>query len=89
MQDDNDLSFLDVTDLSTLSETEMDRRNKYWASRTANERLQELQRLNIAKWGEKAFGPMKKTLVWVQFAGTPEETCKVIFEEKEDRKDLE
>lgn len=87
--DEEDLSFLNVTDLDTLSKEEGYRRNEYWASKSVGERLAEMQRLNIAKWGEKAFGPMKKTLVWVQFAGTPEEMCKVIFEEKEDREDLE
>ena len=65
MQDDYDLSFLDVTDLKTLSESEMDRRNKYWASRTANERLQELQRLRVAEYGKAANGPMKKVLTFV------------------------
>jgi len=55
MSDEEDMSFLDVTDLETLTREEMDRRNAYWASRTCNERLREMMRLNIAKWGEEVF----------------------------------
>ncbi|CAN5491630.1 hypothetical protein BH10ACI2_BH10ACI2_08760 [soil metagenome] len=49
------LSFLEVTDLDTLTREQMDRRNAYWGSRTPNERLQEMMRLNRAKWGDEVF----------------------------------
>lgn len=57
-----DLSFLTVSDLESLSKKDADRRNLYWASRSVAERLREMQRLRVAKWGEKANGPMKKIL---------------------------
>lgn len=52
---------LSVTDLSTLTREQMDQRNEYWASRSLNERFEEMMRLNIAKWGEKAFEKMDKS----------------------------
>ncbi|MEO6656006.1 MAG: hypothetical protein ABIO36_07965, partial [Pyrinomonadaceae bacterium] len=45
----------DGADLETLTREQMDRRNAYWRSRTPNERLQEVMRLNIAKWGAEVF----------------------------------
>lgn len=53
MNEDGDMSFLTVTDLSTLSREEMDRRNAYWLSRLFEERWHEIARLNRAKWGDE------------------------------------
>lgn len=55
MSEEEDMSFLTVTDLETLTRDQMDRRNAYWASKTTSERLKEAMRLNIAKWGEEVF----------------------------------
>lgn len=57
-----DISFLTVTDLETLSKEDADRRDAYWASRSVADRLKEIQRLRVAKWGERANDPMKKVL---------------------------
>ena len=55
MTDDEDMSFLEVTDLGTLSREQMDRRNAYWASRSTEECWGEMMRLNRAKWGDEVF----------------------------------
>lgn len=55
MLEEEDMSFLKVTDLEILTRDQMDRRDAYWASRTHNERLREMMRLNIAKWGDEVF----------------------------------
>ena len=54
---------LSVTDLSTLTRDQMDRRNEYWASKSPNERFGEMMRLNIARWDEKAFEKMDKSKI--------------------------
>ena len=56
-------NLLSVTDLSTLTTEQMDKRNAYWASRPMRERFREMMRLNIAKWGEKAFEKMDKSKI--------------------------
>lgn len=55
MTDDVDMSFLHVTDLSTLTREETDRRNAYWLSRPPEERWNEIARLNRAKWGDEIY----------------------------------
>lgn len=62
---EDDMSFLEVTDLDTLSRDQMDRRNRYWASKTTEERFGEMMRLNIAKWGIEACQKMDKTKIRV------------------------
>ena len=80
MADDEDLSFLNVTNLDDLTREEADRRSAYWASKTFEERLGEMQRLNFAKWGEKALGRMDKSFIAVVHnVGTPDETEEVIY----------
>lgn len=62
MSSSDDISFLTVTDIESLSSEDADRRDAYWAARTVSERLKEMQRLRVAKWGERAYGPMKKVI---------------------------
>lgn len=47
--------FLHVTDPELLDREERDRYLYFWASRTPNERLEEVMRLNRAKWGDEVF----------------------------------
>ena len=52
---DEDMRFLKVTNLDDLTPEEHDRYQVYWFSKTAAERLKEVMRLNIAKWGKEVF----------------------------------
>jgi len=60
--EDEDLSFLHVTDLDSLTAEEHKRRNAYWAKRTPRERLRELYRLQRAKWGDLVDQPLKRVI---------------------------
>lgn len=62
MSDLKDLSFLNCSDPEELNEKDRDRYLFYWASRTVGERLREVQRLRVAKWGEAANAPIQKVL---------------------------
>jgi hypothetical protein len=57
-----DSPFPDVKDPDALSVEDRERYLEYWASRTPNERLSELQRLRVAKYGDAANTPIKKVL---------------------------
>jgi len=57
-----DLSFLYALDPSTLSDELRQKRNEYWASRTHGERLEELQRIRTAIYGDAANAPIKKVI---------------------------
>lgn len=47
--------FLHVADPDLLSSEERERYLIFWGRRTPNERLQEVMRLNRAKWGNEVF----------------------------------
>jgi len=48
-----DSSFLETTNPETLPPDERHKYLDYWFNRTSQERLKEMMRLNIAKWGER------------------------------------
>ena len=50
-----DNPFAHVTDPEELSAEERDEYQRFWASRTPNERLAEVYRLNRCKWGDEVF----------------------------------
>jgi hypothetical protein len=52
----------ECNDPDELSMEERETYIRYWASRTLSERLREVQRLRIAKWGDAARAPIKKVL---------------------------
>jgi len=60
MQQD-DLSFLNTDDPDSLSPENRERYIDYWFSRTPEERLKEVWRLNVAKYGIKPGDRMDKT----------------------------
>lgn len=47
--------FPDIADPESLSPEDRDRYLFYWASRSSGERMQEVMRLNRAKWGDEVF----------------------------------
>lgn len=51
----NESRFHDVTDPDSLTPEEREEYFDYWASRTPNERLAHVMRLNRAKWGDEVF----------------------------------
>lgn len=54
--------FPDVADPEALSSEGREAYLSYWASRIPAERLREIQRLRVARYGEAANGPMVKVL---------------------------
>lgn len=62
MSEFEDLLFLRCDNPDELSTKDREEYNRYWALRTVGERLREVQRLRIAKWGDAARGPMKRIL---------------------------
>lgn len=57
---ENDPLLGDLTgpDFTGMSEEEI---IDYWRNSTLSDRLKEVQRLRLLKWGRKALGPMDKT----------------------------
>ncbi|MFZ1701621.1 MAG: hypothetical protein WBO10_12905 [Pyrinomonadaceae bacterium] len=54
MKDENS-SFLETTNPDDLSPDDREKHIDYWFTKTPGERLKEVMRLNIAKWGEEVF----------------------------------
>ncbi len=47
--------FMHVSDPDALPQEERERYLDYWARRTPSERLSEIYRLNLIKWGDEVF----------------------------------
>ena len=79
-------SFPDIDDLDNLKSDDRKLYLDYWASRTPNERLREVMRLNRCKWGDEVFDRgMDKTRIEVYHLG--EEEPYLIFTRKSDAPD--